>query len=112
MTKPCLPTGLVARLFLALALSAGFGGAARAAPPMSVENQALVHWIHYKGLNVSRTNGDTAYAVVESDPMRWWFLDPRGRGSGSLVGMPSATDHRPGNPLQPTMPTLLRHLQD
>jgi hypothetical protein len=73
---PLLGTALV--LTLAAGSPDSFAG-----PPMSVEAQALAHWVHYTRLNLNRQHADAPFIVVDGEQLRWWLVDPKGRWSGN-----------------------------
>lgn len=68
-------------LATALVLAAA-SAASVAAPPMSVDAQALAHWVHFTRLNLNLQHADAPFIVVDGDQLRWWLVDPKGRWSG------------------------------
>jgi hypothetical protein len=87
----------------ALMLAAA-SAASQAAPAMSVDAQALAHWVHYMRLNVNRQHADEPFIVVDSEQLRWWLVDPKGRWSvnGPALLWPAA-DRTTGG-LRPLLP--------
>lgn len=77
----CTTSGRRACRPLLLVLAAGCAGASWSAPPMSVEAQAMAHWVHYTRLNLNRQHADAPFIVVDSEQLRWWLFDGRGRWS-------------------------------
>lgn len=94
------PWAVTATVLMLAAASA----ASRAAPPMSVDAQAWAHWVHYTRLNVNRQHADAPFIVVDSEQLRWWLVDPKGRWSvhGPALLLPAADRNAGG--LQPVLP--------
>lgn len=78
---PCVRAAVLLGVF---ACSVGWA----APPPLSVDAQALAHWIHYVRLNANRQHADAAYIVVDGEQLRWWLLDGKGRVSGQPAAWP------------------------
>lgn len=73
-------SGPLAHMVLVSALAAG-SSAGWTAPLMSVDAQALAHWVHYARLNVGRRHADAPFIVDGGEQRRWWLVDDKGHGS-------------------------------
>lgn len=94
---PLLGTALV------LGLAAG-SAASGAAPPMTLDAQALAHWVHYTRLNANRQYADEPFIVVDGEQLRWWLVDPKGRWSVHGPALLAPGSERLAGRMLPLMP--------
>lgn len=110
--KHRLARGPMARAALLSCLAIAGGAASWAAPMMSVEAQALAHWVHYTRLNVDRQHADAPFIVVDAGQLRWWLVDATGQwyGYGYGAAPPWWAVDRPPFGLPPVLrdPALVR----